>query len=229
MADPNPGSLEVLRDCRSSQRLPHADRRGGAVRAARLFCADPDSAPGKPVFNRTVGLRTPFETAGQSAGQRCREGEDNSMQFGAAMFFTDASMTPANSAALEQRVSSRLGAEHACSAGAHPRRSRRSRTAAAVLRRVTVPGAHRRGGGDAEGRHRRLPDQPARSIQAARSWLPRSTSCRAAAPCSASAMAEQGGNGTPRHQLETRHKLSRERIGAMKAIWSRDTAEPTAN
>jgi glutaminyl-tRNA synthetase len=32
---------------------------GEAVQFERLgyFCADPDSVPGKPVFNRTVGLR----------------------------------------------------------------------------------------------------------------------------------------------------------------------------
>jgi glutaminyl-tRNA synthetase len=58
MADLNPDSLEVLRDCLLEPALATASI-GEAVQFERLgyFCADPDSAPGKPVFNRTVGLR----------------------------------------------------------------------------------------------------------------------------------------------------------------------------
>jgi glutaminyl-tRNA synthetase len=58
MADLNPDSLEVLRGCLLEPSLAAAAI-GGAVQFERLgyFCADPDSAPGKPVFNRTVGLR----------------------------------------------------------------------------------------------------------------------------------------------------------------------------
>jgi glutaminyl-tRNA synthetase len=58
MADLNPDSLEVLRDCLLEPALASAPV-GEAVQFERLgyFCADPDSAPGHLVFNRTVGLR----------------------------------------------------------------------------------------------------------------------------------------------------------------------------
>jgi glutaminyl-tRNA synthetase len=58
MADLNPDSLEVLRGCLLEPALAAAPI-GEAVQFERLgyFCADPDSAPGEPVFNRTVGLR----------------------------------------------------------------------------------------------------------------------------------------------------------------------------
>jgi glutaminyl-tRNA synthetase len=54
----NPHSLEVLRGCKVEPALGRAapgerfqfERQG-------YFCADPDSAPGRPVFNRTVTLR----------------------------------------------------------------------------------------------------------------------------------------------------------------------------
>jgi glutaminyl-tRNA synthetase len=56
MADLNPASLEVLADCRLEPAL--ADE-GAPVQFERqgYFCRDPDSAPGRLVFNRTVGLR----------------------------------------------------------------------------------------------------------------------------------------------------------------------------
>ena len=57
-ANLNPNSLEVLQGCKLEPSLTEA------VPPARFqferlgyFCADPDSAPGKPVFNRTVALR----------------------------------------------------------------------------------------------------------------------------------------------------------------------------
>ena len=58
MADLNPDSLEVLRGCLVEPSLATAPI-GEAVQFERLgyFCPDPDSAPGRPVFNRTVGLR----------------------------------------------------------------------------------------------------------------------------------------------------------------------------
>ena len=58
MADLNPNSLEVLRDCLVEPALAAAPI-GEAVQFERqgYFCADPDSAPGHLVFNRTVGLR----------------------------------------------------------------------------------------------------------------------------------------------------------------------------
>ena len=59
--DLNPNSLEVLSDARLEPALANAkpevpvqfERNG-------YFCLDPDSTPGKPVFNRTVGLRDTF-------------------------------------------------------------------------------------------------------------------------------------------------------------------------
>ncbi len=58
MADLNPNSLEVLRGCLVEPALDAAPI-GETVQFERqgYFRADPDSAPGRPVFNRTVGLR----------------------------------------------------------------------------------------------------------------------------------------------------------------------------
>jgi glutaminyl-tRNA synthetase len=57
-ANLNPRSLEVLSDARLEPSLRDAVE-GGRYQFERLgyFCADPDSAPDKPVFNRTVALR----------------------------------------------------------------------------------------------------------------------------------------------------------------------------
>lgn len=58
MADLNPGSLEVLTDALVEPALA-ASNDPEPVQFERLgyFCRDRDSAPGRPVFNRTVGLR----------------------------------------------------------------------------------------------------------------------------------------------------------------------------
>jgi glutaminyl-tRNA synthetase len=58
MADLNPDSLQVLTGCLLEPALASAAV-GEAVQFERVgyFCADRDSAPGRPVFNRTVGLR----------------------------------------------------------------------------------------------------------------------------------------------------------------------------
>jgi glutaminyl-tRNA synthetase len=60
-ADLNPNSLEVLREARIEPTLAEA-RPGEVVQFERqgYFCLDADSAPGKPVFNRTIGLRDSF-------------------------------------------------------------------------------------------------------------------------------------------------------------------------
>jgi len=54
----NPNSMTVLQDCRLEPSLAHA-RPGDRYQFERLgyFCADPDGAPGRPVFNRTVVLK----------------------------------------------------------------------------------------------------------------------------------------------------------------------------
>jgi glutaminyl-tRNA synthetase len=58
IADLNPDSLEVLTDCRLEPALAAANS-DDPVQFERqgYFCRDPDSAPGRLVFNRTVGLR----------------------------------------------------------------------------------------------------------------------------------------------------------------------------
>ena len=54
----NPDSLQVLTGCKVEPRLANATA-GARYQFERLgyFSVDPDSAPGKPVFNRTVGLK----------------------------------------------------------------------------------------------------------------------------------------------------------------------------
>jgi glutaminyl-tRNA synthetase len=58
MAAINPDSLQVLTGCKVEPGLAAASP-GAFFQFERLgyFCVDPDSAPGKPVFNRTVALR----------------------------------------------------------------------------------------------------------------------------------------------------------------------------
>jgi glutaminyl-tRNA synthetase len=50
--------LEVLTDCKLEASLANTVE-GNRYQFERLgyFCTDPDSTPGKPVFNRTVALR----------------------------------------------------------------------------------------------------------------------------------------------------------------------------
>jgi glutaminyl-tRNA synthetase len=57
-ANLNPASLETLTGCKLEPSLAGAVP-GDRFQFERLgyFCADPDSAPGKPVFNRTASLR----------------------------------------------------------------------------------------------------------------------------------------------------------------------------
>jgi len=70
-ADLNPGSLEVIADARLEPAAA-ADNQAGAVQFERLgyFVRDPDSRPGRPVFNRTVGLRDTWAkvAAGSKSG-----------------------------------------------------------------------------------------------------------------------------------------------------------------
>jgi glutaminyl-tRNA synthetase len=57
-ANLNPNSLEVLRGCKLEPSLANAAI-GSRYQFERLgyFCVDPDSMPGRPVFNRTVALK----------------------------------------------------------------------------------------------------------------------------------------------------------------------------
>jgi glutaminyl-tRNA synthetase len=58
LADLNPGSLQTLAGCKLEPSLDRAEI-GRTVQFERLgyFCPDPDSKPGRPVFNRTVTLK----------------------------------------------------------------------------------------------------------------------------------------------------------------------------
>jgi glutaminyl-tRNA synthetase len=57
-ANLNPKSLEIIADAKVEPSLSDAAA-GSRYQFERLgyFCVDPDSAPGKPVFNRTVALK----------------------------------------------------------------------------------------------------------------------------------------------------------------------------
>jgi len=58
LADLNPASLETIDDARLEPSLAGLEP-GERVQFERLgyFCADPDTTPERPVFNRTVTLR----------------------------------------------------------------------------------------------------------------------------------------------------------------------------
>jgi glutaminyl-tRNA synthetase len=58
LSDLNPNSLEILPHAKVEPALASADR-GARFQFERqgYFCVDPDSAPGRPVFNRTVTLK----------------------------------------------------------------------------------------------------------------------------------------------------------------------------
>jgi glutaminyl-tRNA synthetase len=59
-ADLNPNSLEVLDDARLEPALASGVNEPVQFERNGYFCPDPDSAPGKLVFNRTIGLRDTF-------------------------------------------------------------------------------------------------------------------------------------------------------------------------
>jgi len=64
----NPNSLEMLTGCKVEPSLRDATP-GSRYQFERMgyFCVDPDSAPGKPVFNRTIGLRDTWAKIEQRA------------------------------------------------------------------------------------------------------------------------------------------------------------------
>jgi glutaminyl-tRNA synthetase len=65
----NPHSLEVLTDCFVEPSLAEA-KPGDRFQFERIgyFCMDPDSTPGKPVFNRTVSLKDTWAKIEQKQG-----------------------------------------------------------------------------------------------------------------------------------------------------------------
>ena len=68
LEDLNPASLEVVTDAKLEPALAAAAS-GTSFQFERLgyFCVDPDTAPGRPVFNRTVGLRDTWAKVEQAA------------------------------------------------------------------------------------------------------------------------------------------------------------------
>ena len=60
----NPASLEVVKRCKVESLLG-SPAAGARYQFERLgyFCADPDTAPGRPVFNRTVSLKEAWAKA----------------------------------------------------------------------------------------------------------------------------------------------------------------------
>jgi glutaminyl-tRNA synthetase len=69
LADLSPNSLEVLSEARLEPGLA-AMNSAEPVQFERLgyFCRDPDSAPGRPIFNRTIGLRDSWAKTRASGG-----------------------------------------------------------------------------------------------------------------------------------------------------------------
>ncbi|MGE0131300.1 MAG: glutamine--tRNA ligase/YqeY domain fusion protein [Blastocatellales bacterium] len=67
-ANLNPNSLEVLTGCKVEPGLRDAES-GARYQFERMgyFCVDPDSEPGKPVFNRTIGLKDTWAKIEQRA------------------------------------------------------------------------------------------------------------------------------------------------------------------
>jgi glutaminyl-tRNA synthetase len=65
----NPNSLEIISDAKVEPSLANAAA-GTRYQFERLgyFCADPDSKPGKPVFNRTVALKDAWARAEKKRG-----------------------------------------------------------------------------------------------------------------------------------------------------------------
>jgi glutaminyl-tRNA synthetase len=68
-----PNSLEVVKDCRIEPALDGLDP-GTQVQFERLgyFSVDPDSRPGRPVFNRIVGLRDEWAKVQATGGKEAR-------------------------------------------------------------------------------------------------------------------------------------------------------------
>jgi len=70
-ANLNPNSLEVIQQAKLEPLLATAPV-GGRYQFERLgyFCVDPDSKPGKPVFNRTVALKDTWAKVEKKQGSR---------------------------------------------------------------------------------------------------------------------------------------------------------------
>jgi len=71
----NPDSLEVLTGCKVEPGLANADP-GSQCQFLRLgyFAVNPDSEPGKPVFNETIALRDSWAKIEDAQKQRKKGG-----------------------------------------------------------------------------------------------------------------------------------------------------------
>ena len=74
----NPNSLEVIADAKLEPSLANAAA-GSRYQFERLgyFCVDPDSKPGKPVFNRTVALKDTWAKVEKKQGGKALEARQN--------------------------------------------------------------------------------------------------------------------------------------------------------
>ncbi|MEJ0068105.1 MAG: LLM class flavin-dependent oxidoreductase [Pseudomonadota bacterium] len=152
------------------------------------------------------------------------------MDFGASMFFTDYSIRPDELArALEARGFESVWApEHSHIPLSRNRPSRRWRRAQALFRRarsVRQPDRGRHGDQDAQDRDRHLPGGAARSDQTAKlvASIDQISGGRFLFGIGAGWNAEEMENhGTA---FKTRFALMRERVEAMKAIWTQSKPE----
>ena len=132
------------------------------------------------------------------------------MQFGAAMFFTDASMAPGElGPLLEQRGFESLWVpEHShiplVRTKAFPGGAELPRPYYDIMDPFLVLTAAAVATKDAEGRHRRLPDQPARSDPDREAGRLARPAVRRPLPVRRRQRLEQGGDGTPRHRTSRR-------------------------
>ncbi len=77
-ANLNPNSLEVLTGCKLEPSLANATP-GSRYQFERLgyFCVDPDSTPGKPVFNRTVALKDTWAKIEKKQPEKAQRGKQS--------------------------------------------------------------------------------------------------------------------------------------------------------
>ena len=153
------------------------------------------------------------------------------MKIGVAMFFTDYSMTPRSWAvAPEERGFDSLWAPEHChiplsrasafpSGGDLPKKYYDAMDPFVALMAAAAVDQ------DAQGRHRRLPRGAARSDPDRQAGGLDRPALERPLPVRHRQRLEQGRDGNHGTVFETRHKLARERVEAMKAIWTKSKPE----
>jgi glutaminyl-tRNA synthetase len=70
----NPNSMEIIVDAKLEPSLANAAAAGSRYQFERLgyFCVDPDSKPGKPVFNRTIALKDTWAKVEKKQGGKAQ-------------------------------------------------------------------------------------------------------------------------------------------------------------